>query len=86
MTTWWIERDNAAWEAWFASAGMQPYVVRYEELCGDMAGVTRDIVAFLQIEMPTGRAVVARHRCQADELNERWIARYQREAAHPRPA
>lgn len=75
-----IERDNAAWEEWFASAGMRPYVVRYEELRGDMAGVTRDIVAFLQLEMPAGQAIVARHRRQADELNDQWIARYRREA------
>ena len=74
-----IGEHNAAWETWFASAGIRPYRVRYEELDADMAGVTRRVLGFLGLEMPGGRAVVARHRRQADTLNARWIDRYRKE-------
>jgi LPS sulfotransferase NodH len=56
-------------------------VVRYEELHGDMVRVVQDILAFLQFEMPAGRTIVAWHQHQADELNDRWTARYRQEAS-----
>jgi len=75
-----IGEHNAAWERWFASAGVRPHLVRYEELAADMAGTTRGILDFLGLDLPHGRAVVPRHRRQADELNDQWIERYRAEA------
>jgi len=54
--------------------------VRYEELAADMGGTTRGILDFLGLGLPRGRAIVPRHRRQADELNDQWIERYRAEA------
>ncbi|MEH1098576.1 Stf0 family sulfotransferase [Micromonospora sp. CPCC 205561] len=76
-----IGEHNAAWEAWFASWGIQPHVVRYEDLAADMAATTHGVLHFLGIDVPgDGFAVVARHQRQADEINRRWIERYRAEA------
>ncbi|MGC4788716.1 Stf0 family sulfotransferase [Micromonospora sp. DT178] len=75
-----IREHNAAWEAWFASWGIQPHVVRYEELAEDMVATTCGVLDFLGLDVPAdGCAVVARHQRQADELNRQWIARYRAE-------
>ncbi|WP_425315191.1 Stf0 family sulfotransferase [Streptomyces scopuliridis] len=50
-----IGEHNAAWEEWFASFGVQPYLVRYEELDADLAGVTRSILSFLGTRPVRGR-------------------------------
>lgn len=77
-----IEQHNAAWEAWFASCGVRPHRVSYEDLEHDMVALTRGIVEFLGVEAPDRiSAVVARHQRQADELNRRWIKQYQALAA-----
>ena len=75
-----IDEHNAAWEAWFTSYGIQPYRVRYEDLEADLIAVTRGILDFLGLDLADGRVIAPRHRRQADELNGRWIARYQAEA------
>jgi trehalose 2-sulfotransferase len=71
-----IEEHNAAWQEWFASAGVRPHVVRYEELTADPAGVTRGVLEFLGLELPAGIELTPDHRRQADQLNHDWIARY----------
>jgi len=76
-----IGEHNVAWQEWFASLGIRPYPVRYEDLDTDQAGVTRDICGFLGIELPPGLEIRARHRRLSDELNTRWIDRYRAEAA-----
>lgn len=75
-----INEHNAAWRTWFASAGIRPHRVRYEELDADPVGVTRGVLDYLGLELPAGRAIVARHMRLADELNAQWIDRYRAEA------
>jgi LPS sulfotransferase NodH len=67
---------GGAWQDWFASVGIRPHPVRYEELDADPAGVTRDILDFLGLELPPGHEILARHRRLADGLNTQWIDRY----------
>ncbi len=50
-----IGEHNAAWEAWFASSGVRPHRVSYEELDVGMAGVTRGILDFLGLDVPDDR-------------------------------
>ncbi|MFG3662391.1 Stf0 family sulfotransferase [Streptomyces sp. NPDC047706] len=76
-----IDEHNAAWEAWFTSNGVEPLQVRYEELDGDMAGVTEGILTFLGLKSRDRRAIVPRHTRQADELNNQWIDRYRADSA-----
>ncbi|MFF4877648.1 Stf0 family sulfotransferase [Micromonospora sp. NPDC000668] len=41
-----IKEHNAAWESWFASWGIEPHVVRYEELDTDMVATTHRVLDF----------------------------------------
>jgi trehalose 2-sulfotransferase len=75
-----IGTHNAAWREWFDSAGIEPYPVRYAELAADPAGVTRDLLSFLGLDLPAGREVRAQHERLADGLNGQWIQRYRAEA------
>lgn len=79
-----IEEHNAAWREWFASAGIHPHLVRYEDLDADPVGVTRGILDFLGLELPAGRNILVQHKRLADELNTRWIGRYREEASGSR--
>lgn len=74
-----IEAHNSAWRAWFASVGVRPHVVRYEDLDADPVGTTREILDFLGLEVPSGHSIETRNRRLADELNARWIDRYRDE-------
>jgi len=76
-----IGEHNTAWEAWFASAGIRPHRVSYEELDADIARVTLGILDFLGLNAPDERVILPRHERQADELNARWIERYRLESA-----
>jgi LPS sulfotransferase NodH len=71
-----ITEHNAAWEAWFASWGIRPHVVRYEELDADMVDATRRILDFLGLDAPAGCPIAPRHKRQSDELNRQWTERY----------
>ena len=74
-----IEEHNSAWRAWFASVGIQPYTVRYEDLDADPVGIAREILDFLGLKLPSGHLIKTRHRRLADELNAQWIDRYRAE-------
>lgn len=53
-----IGQHNAAWETWFASAGIRPHRVSYEELDAGMAGVTLGIQDFLGLDAPDERVIL----------------------------
>lgn len=74
-----IEAHNSAWRTWFASVGVRPHLVRYEDLDADPVGTTREILDFLGLELPPGRLIETRNRRLADALNARWIDRYRDE-------
>jgi trehalose 2-sulfotransferase len=78
-----INEHNAAWREWFASAGIRPHQVRYEDLDADPLGVTRGVLGFLGLELPPGREILVRHRRLADELSAEWIERARAELAEP---
>lgn len=79
-----IAQHNAAWEQWFSTCAIEPFVALYEELCADMVGVTRGVLDFLQLDLPAGRDIVARHQRQRDGLSAQWIDRYRAESASRR--
>ena len=75
-----IEEHNSAWRAWFASVGIQPHIVRYEDLDADPVGIACEVLDFLGLKLPSGRQIKARHRRLADALNAEWIDRYRAES------
>jgi LPS sulfotransferase NodH len=75
-----IEDDNAAWSKWFASVGIRPYSVAYEDLEADHEGETRGILEFLELELPPSRTIVGRHTRLRDQLSAEWVERYRAES------
>jgi LPS sulfotransferase NodH len=69
-----VEAENVAWESWFATNGVEPFRVRYEDLDADNVGVTAEVLEFLGLR--AAHPIVPRHRRQADALNREWIERY----------
>jgi len=52
-----IGEHKTAWEAWFASAGVGPLRVSYEELDADHGGVK---LGFLGLDVPDGQVIAPR--------------------------
>jgi trehalose 2-sulfotransferase len=75
-----IEEHNAAWEDWFASAGVRPHRLSYDELAADMSGAVQGILDVLGVQLPDGRAITPRHHRQADDLNAQWTTRFRADA------
>jgi trehalose 2-sulfotransferase len=71
-----IEAANAAWEEWFTSAGIRPYLVRYEELDAEPVRVAAGVVGFLGLTLPAGHEITVRHKRLADDVNAQWIGAY----------
>jgi trehalose 2-sulfotransferase len=73
-----IEEHNAAWREWFASAGIRPHLVRYEELAATPVRIASSVIDFLGLHLPAGRKIAVRHKRLADELNTEWINSFRR--------
>jgi LPS sulfotransferase NodH len=71
-----IVEHNLAWEQWFASVGVRPHSVLYEELERGPVEVTKGVLAFLELELAAGREIVGRHQRLGDLLSAQWIDRY----------
>jgi trehalose 2-sulfotransferase len=67
---------DAAWRRWFSENGIAAFRVRHEDLVEDMDGVTRSVLAFLEIAPPPDLAVTAQTVRAANALNREWVARY----------
>ncbi len=76
-----VQEHHAAWRDWFAAGGIEPYEVCYEDLVADPTGTVQGILDFLGLQLPPGHLPTARHRRQADALNDQWMARYRTESA-----
>jgi LPS sulfotransferase NodH len=75
-----IGAHNQAWRAWFAGAGVDPYVVPYERLDADPVAVASGVLDFLGLSLPPGGRIQIRHRRLADDLSAGWITRYRAQA------
>lgn len=71
-----ITEHEAAWQAWFADRGLVAHEIAYEDLVADPIGVTRGVLDFLGLDLPSGGTIAVRDRRQADDVNVDWIARY----------
>jgi LPS sulfotransferase NodH len=71
-----IEEHNTAWRRWFASAGIRPHSVRYEDLDADPVRAACGVLGFMGLELPAGRQIVIQQRRLADRLSAQWINRY----------
>jgi LPS sulfotransferase NodH len=76
---------DTQWEAFFASAWIDPLVLSYEDdLSAGPEDAVRRVLRHLDLSVPPGWRSPAHMRRQADELSERWVAQY-RESGAPTP-
>jgi LPS sulfotransferase NodH len=72
-----IARAEAAWDAWFAQAGIVPLRVAYEDLVARWDDTLRDVLRFLDEPVAADRPLPRPSLTpQTDEHTERWVARF----------
>lgn len=77
-----LEEEDRQWQRWFQGQGLKPLVVEYETFATDPETHTREILSYLEIELPVGfQSYPLTQTRMADEINEEWCARYQAESA-----
>jgi trehalose 2-sulfotransferase len=69
------EECENGWRRWFASTGIQPCEVVYEDLTRDRLGVANGVLEFLRLPpLDAGALPPVHYRQQADSLTERYAA------------
>lgn len=83
-----FESDEAGWERFFDTHGIEPLVVRYEaDLDRDRADTVRAVLSFIGVAPPASLVTEPKLPRQADALTEEWVAAYHRDRAkRGRPA
>jgi LPS sulfotransferase NodH len=68
------QRCEDGWRQWFASAGIQPCQVVYEDLTRDRLAVANAVLGFLRLpQLDADNLPPVRYRKQADSLTERYV-------------
>ena len=67
------------WEGWFASEGIDPLRISYEDLSSDPAGTLRNILEQLGLDPSKADGIEPGVRKLADDINQDWIAQFNRE-------
>jgi LPS sulfotransferase NodH len=68
------QRCEDGWRRWFASTGIQPCEVLYEDLARDRLAAANAVLAFLRLpQLDAGDLPPVRYRQQADSLTETYV-------------
>jgi len=68
------QRCEGGWRQWFASTGIQPCEVVYEDLSRDRLAVANEVLKFLRLpQLDVADLPPVRYRKQADNLTERYV-------------
>jgi LPS sulfotransferase NodH len=68
------EQCEDCWRQWFASTGIQPYEVVYEDLARDRLAVANGVIEFLRLpQLDADTLPPVRYRKLADSLTERYV-------------
>ena len=68
------QRCEDGWRQWFASTGIQPREVLYEDLARDRPAVANAVLEFLRLpQLDAGDLPPVRYRKQADSLTDRHV-------------
>ena len=68
------EQCEDGWRQWFASTGIQPCEVTYEDLAQDRLTVANRVLGFLHLpRLEPGDLPPVRYRQQADSLTDRYV-------------
>ena len=75
-----IERQEAGWERYFETHGIEPLRIVYESLATSYEETLLEVLDFLGVERPPGlRLPPPRSQRLADTLTEEWVARFRAE-------
>lgn len=69
-------REEAAWDAFFEHAGIEPILVLYENFAADYETSTLHLLERLGISCPDGFEFEPRMKRQSDRINDDWTRRY----------
>ncbi len=72
------EADQAAWQAWFATHGVEPLVLTYEGLSAAPEASARSVLRHMGV--PETGPLYAANRKMADAVSDQWAARFRSEA------
>jgi trehalose 2-sulfotransferase len=68
------EKCEDGWRQWFASTGVHPFEVVYEDLSRDRLAVANAVLEFLRLpRLDAGDLPPVRYRKQADSLTDRYV-------------
>lgn len=79
-----LDQHNQAWQAWFREVGVDPLPVRYEDIDVDPERCTREILQFLDIELPINAQLNAPNQRLADSTTYTWKERFRTHLADER--
>ena len=65
-----------AWSSFFASSGVTPLVVHYEDLSANYVSTIRSVMDFLQLDAENADIARPRHEKYADALSLSWIEQF----------
>jgi trehalose 2-sulfotransferase len=68
--------EEAAWDAFFEHAGIEPILVLYENFAADYEASTLHLLDRLDISCPEGFEFEPRMKRQSDRINDDWTKRY----------
>lgn len=71
-----LEAQDAGWHAFFATSGVTPVPVVYEDLVESPNEILADVLTRLGVDPPAGGGAAPRTQKQADERSEEWVTRY----------
>jgi len=71
-----LNEHNSAWKSWFKAVDIKPLSVCYEEFSIDPISVTKGVLQFLEIDLPTSTRLEASNQRLADETTTAWIERF----------
>ncbi|MFI5041025.1 MAG: Stf0 family sulfotransferase [Acidimicrobiales bacterium] len=81
-----MEAEDASWAAYFDAHGIEPLVLSYEELVGDVDAAVRAVTDHIGVDLaPDFKVPPTQFRRQADSTTEDWLARFSGEQAHVVP-
>ncbi len=70
------EADEKIWDEFFATEGIQPHVVVYEDLCSDYEGTVRGVISFLGLTRDCSSPIVPTTVRQGDRVSDEWERRF----------
>jgi LPS sulfotransferase NodH len=74
-----LQSHNEAWRDWFQNVGVTPLEITYEELDLNPESVTRQVLNYLDLDLPSNVALSAPNQRLADDMTQSWKQRFMKE-------